>query len=273
MSIYEVGDVVHLELRTYNEAGAAADATDVTLTIYQPDGTTVARTLAQLTHTATGVYTYDFPPTLLGSHDARWLATGQNAGSDRRRFDVYGATIADPADLQARKPDLAAADATVLRRAIRDAVQQWNQLARVAMAPFGTRRTWLGDGCSSALLPDVEVRQVLSLKIEGVATTAYTVDSAGVLRLTSGTFTRGKQIECYYEHGLDAPPGAVVDAVLQRAVELAVPAMSGSGRVSLQATDVGWNRVTLAGRDGTTGVPDFDATAALFGRQATVGFA
>lgn len=279
MSLYDLGDIVRLQLNTFDSAGAPADASTVALAVTQPDGT--AATIGSLTHTnGTGVYSYNYSPTLLGPHvPVTWTATGTNQAADVRRFDVYGATICDPSELRTRYPDLSSTTTypdSRVREALRGSVEQWNKLAKVSMAPFSSRITRLGDGCNTLALPDVEVRRIVSLKIDGttIDPTLYVVDGlSGIVTLTAGVFTWRKQVVVHYEHGLDSPPRAVVDAVMQRAVELLVPPQSGLGRMTSVANDLGYARLSLAGRDGSTGVPDFDATAALYGRQAALGFA
>lgn len=278
MSLYDLGDLVRLQLNTYDSAGLAADATAVTLAITLPDAS--AASIGAIGHVASsGVYTYNYPPAMLGAHVVDWTATGTNMARDRRRFDVYGATICDPAELRSRYPDLSSTATypdSKVREALRASVEQWNKLAKVSMAPFAARITRLGDGCPELALPHVEVRSIVSLKIDGttIDPTLYVLDGlAGIVRLTAGVFTLRKQVVLHYEHGLDSPPGAVVDAVKQRAVELLVAPQSGLGRMTSVANDLGYARLSLAGRDGSTGVPDFDATAALYGRQAALGIA
>lgn len=278
MSLYDLGDLVRLQLTTTDTNGDPADAGAVTLTIEQPDGTDAS--LGALTHTPlTGIYGYNFPPTMLGAHVADWTATGTNQARDRRRLDVYGATICDPAELRSRYPDLASTATypdSKVREALRASVEQWNTLARVSMAPFASRLTRVGNGRTELALPHVEIRSIVSLTIDGtlVDPASYFVDGeAGLVELLTGVFTYRKAVVVHYEHGLDSPPGPVVDAVKQRAVELLVPPQSGLGRMTSVANDLGYARLSLAGRDGSTGVPDFDSTAALFGRQAALGFA
>lgn len=285
MSLYDLGDVAKLRLTTSNSAGDPADAGDVTLAITKPDGTVVSKVLADLTHTpGTGIYDYLHATDLIGPHKVAWTATGANQSADVRFFDVYGATIAEPADLRARYSgggnggDLSSTAAypeAVLRKALRDAVEQWNELAKVSMAPFSHRLTLLGDGRCAWNLPDVEVRTVVSLRIGGtlIDPAMYVVDGqAGILELRAGTFTKGQPVVVHYEHGYDRPPGTVVDAVMQRAAELAIPSLT-PARATGQTGELGYTRFSIAGRDGSTGIPDFDSTATLFGRQAAVGVA
>jgi hypothetical protein len=278
VSLYTLGEVAQLQLTTYNLAGVATDATTVVLTITAPDGTT---STPAITHTAsTGIYTVAFTPTMLGRYKISWVAAGANSTADTHVIDVYGATIATPGDLRAmfaggagtsdlssttRYPD------TKLRAALRAAVDQWNKLAGVSMAPFARLYSTIGCGQRTLALPNVAIRSIASLKINAatIDPSLYYVDpDTGVITLTSGVFTLGKAVSVFYDHGLEDPPGAVVDAVLQRAAELVIGS-SVPARAAGQASDLGYTRFTLAGKDGSTGIADFDSTAARFGRQSS----
>jgi len=280
--VYTLGEPVLLGITTYNDTtGVAEDAASVSVVVQQPDGTTTAP--ITLTHVASsGVYSVYWTPTMLGHHTPIFTVTGTatvRGGVFTEGFDVYGVTITSVAELRHRYADLADTsrytDARV-REKLRAAVQQWNDLAALSMAPYGKTVTTVGDGGMTLSLPDVEIRTIVSFTIDGVAVPAtnYTFDRrGGVITLIAGWFTWKKDVVVHYECGLDFPPGAVVDAVMQRAVELLVPPQSGLGRMTSVANDLGFARVSLAGKDGTTGVPDFDATASLYGRRSAVGFA
>jgi len=283
VSLYTLGEVANLQLTTYNSSGTPTDATAVTLAITNPDGT--AATIGSITHTtSTGIYTYPFQTAMLGRHKVAWTATGTNATTDIHFLDVYGATVATPADLRARftnglgTSDLSSTtlypDAK-LRAALRSATDQWNALANVNVAPFLATKSWIGDGWSTYLLQDVEVTAISSLTIDGiaVASTAYTLGDAGVINLLSGQlFTANKLCSAVYTSGYTSPPGAVVDAIMQRAAELVIGS-SVPSRTIAQGGDLGYTRFSLAGRDGSTGIPDFDSTAALYGNNGAGGFA
>lgn len=149
------------------------------------------------------------------------------------------------------------------------AVEQWERLACVAISPTSATCTRSGDGSAVLALPHGKVRSITSVVLDGttLASDTYWCTPSGLLRLTSGAFTAGRQVVVTYEHGYDEPPDAVTDAILQRALELLIPSNL-PGRVSSVANDLGFSRYSLAGRDGTTGIPDFDSTAALYGRDS-----
>ena len=89
--MFDLGDIVGLAVSITDAAGVAANATALTCTITRPDGTSASPTV---TNAATGSYTVDYTPTLVGRHLVRWAATGTNASSYTDTFDVN-----DPADL------------------------------------------------------------------------------------------------------------------------------------------------------------------------------
>lgn len=150
------------------------------------------------------------------------------------------------------------------------AVDQWERLARIAVSPTTQTISRVGDGRASLVLPHLPVLSVAAVTVDGATldSSAYWVDPvSGILTLRSGRFTLSYPVEVTYTHGLTEPPGAVVNAILQRALELLIPSEL-PARTTSVANDLGFNRISIAGRDGSSGIPDFDATAALFGRQA-----
>ena len=83
---YDLGDVVPLAVAVTDATGVAANATTVTLTIVQPDGTTAGPVTP--TNPATGSYPYTVTPTQVGHHTYRFLATGSNASNYPGAFIV-----------------------------------------------------------------------------------------------------------------------------------------------------------------------------------------
>lgn len=94
-STYEVGDTVSLGF-TVTVNGAPTNAT-VALTITQPDGTTLSPAPS---NPSTGVYSYDFAPTMNGAHTARWVASGAASAAETQTFTVGGLLSLDEAKAQ-----------------------------------------------------------------------------------------------------------------------------------------------------------------------------
>src|SRR3954447_22144628 len=84
----DVGDVVTLGVAITDDAGAAADAGGITLTVTQPDATPVT---PAVTHSGTGAYNVQFPVTQAGRYLIRWVATGANASVYTDVLDVFAA--------------------------------------------------------------------------------------------------------------------------------------------------------------------------------------
>lgn len=85
--MFDLGDPIPLSINIRDAAGALANATAVTLSITQPDGTAATIT-NPVAPASTGVYTYSFTPTQAGRHGVRWVATGTNASAYTDAFDV-----------------------------------------------------------------------------------------------------------------------------------------------------------------------------------------
>ena len=83
---YTLGDTLPFAINIYDATGTLADATTVTLTVLQPDGTSAGP--YTVTHSSTGVYAYSFTTTQAGRHLGQWSASGSNAGGEPQTFQV-----------------------------------------------------------------------------------------------------------------------------------------------------------------------------------------
>lgn len=83
--MYDLGDVVGLQVTILDASNNPADATTVVATILKPDGTTVQPTV---NHPGVGIYTLTYTPTDPGRYEVDWNATGTNASSFTDVFDV-----------------------------------------------------------------------------------------------------------------------------------------------------------------------------------------
>jgi hypothetical protein len=153
------------------------------------------------------------------------------------------------------------------------------QAADVAFVPRGRRvsidghsryenRAWGLD------VPDYLVRSVYSASVDGVAFTnsqllALICDDDTIWRPDTFWKEGIKNVSLHYEFGYDAAPGAITRAALLLAREYLVKSDLPSRAT---ATSIGdqYFRLTIAGRDGTTGLPDVDAAIAQFGRKSYV---
>jgi hypothetical protein len=215
------------------------------------------------------VYTFYWTATLSGSPVA-WES----------QVEIVGGYLFDVADLrdQDRTFTVEKYPSEVLRE-VRNWVEdviEGPRAANVAFVPRSSRVTIDGTGGHALLLPDLEIREVYSVTVDGVAWSALevatlTVDD-GVLWIEADSplsvWPAGRRnIVLHYSHGFDRPPGAITRAGLILAKEYLVKS-DVPGRAT--ATSIGDQlfRLTVAGRDGVTGLPDVDAAIDQFGRKS-----
>lgn len=85
MAVYDLGDVVALGITITDANGNPANATNVTATITQPDGSTSSPSVV---NSSTGNYDINFTPQSPGRYTIRWVATGANASAYADEFSV-----------------------------------------------------------------------------------------------------------------------------------------------------------------------------------------
>lgn len=233
---------------------------------------------------------------LLDTYQVVW--TGTVSGTVKEwttTIELVGGFLFEIADLRARDrafKDLTTYPSTYLRQ-IRTAVEEvieGKRAAKVAFVPRG-RRTVV-DGTSPDLtrgyspilygqdyrglrLNDFEVREVYSVKVNDLSLTQTELDAIDIdddtLWRSSGVVWPAwafghRNISVHYTHGHDRPPGAITRAALILATEYLI-ASPLPGRAT--ATSIGDQifRLTIAGRDGITGLPDVDAAINDHGRK------
>jgi hypothetical protein len=82
----DLGGIYPAAIDVYDDTGALANATTVTLTITLPDGTTTSPAVTN-PPTVTGQYRYAYLTTQAGRHTARWVLTSPD-GAYTEAFDV-----------------------------------------------------------------------------------------------------------------------------------------------------------------------------------------
>lgn len=159
-------------------------------------------------------------------------------------------------------------------RAVRTQVEmtmEGERAAAVAFVPRGRRITISGSGTDTLILPDFNLRSVLSVWVDGAklpdTELAKLICDDTVLVSSGWVWPKGRRnIEIHYEHGQAMPPGPVSRA----AVVLAQDYAAGAGvpsRATAQTIGEQMFRITVAGRDGITGIGDVDAVIDQFGRK------
>jgi hypothetical protein len=227
-------------------------------------------TVAAATITTLDTYTLTWTGTVSGT-TTTWTST----------VEIVGGYIFEIADL--RSQDRAFADTTKYPTSMLREIRTWVEdviegprAANVAFVPRGSRVITDGTERTAIMVPDLEVRSVYSVSVSGTAWTTpqvatLTVDD-GVLWINNDSpisaWTTGhRNVNIHYTHGYSTPPGAITRAALMLAREYLLKTDI-PGRAT--ATSIGDQmfRLTIAGRDGVTGLPEVDAAIQQFGRKS-----
>lgn len=149
--------------------------------------------------------------------------------------------------------------------------------ANVAFVPRGKRVVTQGPGVYRAGaygidVSDYELRGIYSSTVAGTALTAPQIadlicDDNTIWRTDRPWPAGHRNVSFHYTHGYDTPPGAITRAAIMLAREYLVKSDL-PGRAT--ATSIGDQmfRLTIAGRDGVTGLPEVDAAIDQFGRKS-----
>jgi len=268
----------HLEVATSDEAGTLFTPT-VPLTVAIKNGAGVAVLAATTAYSITNGIAYNADHAVLAALDTytcTWTGMQSTEAKEWTTIvEACGGYLFEVTEMRAF--DSAFASSTVfsdakMRAARAAAEQRLEQACRVAFVPRARRLTLAGLGHSALFLPDNAVRRVVTLSVDDVAFTADELSELDVRewgRVTRGdglAFEDGADIEVFYEHGLDYPDAPVVQAAMLLAREYLVRSAL-SSRATVEATDVGFFRVSVAGPDRPTGLPEVDAVIADFGRR------
>lgn len=213
MSI-DLGDVHTIAVEITSDGTTLANATSVTLVVTLPDGTTSGSLTP--TNSSTGVYTYDYTPTVVGRHSVRWVASGSNAGAFTDVFDVADPALLPVVSLAELRTALKLS-ATTSDELLREILDEATDLAERRVGRALRRKTVVEShaGGSSGIL----LRQPPALSITSVVENGTTLDaSAYFVRESSGVLYRGTATAPYcwpsgtvvvtYVAGYADPPSA-----------------------------------------------------------------
>jgi len=272
---------------TYALACATEDDAGNTLTVTSPGLTVVDGAGTQVfTGTPTvgsGRLTASIPVAnlpRLDTYTATW--TGTAAGQPvewTTAIELAGGYLFSLAALRARDPEFADddrwpdADLEQARIVAEDALEG-PQAACVAFVPRGRRVALDGSGRSALRAPDFEIREVYAVTVDGVAWTspqvaAIAIDDCRLVLPSGQTWPAGvRNVALHYAHGRDRPATPIARAALTLAREYLADA-TGGVPARATATTIGDQtfRLTIAGRDGVTGIPDVDAAIDQHGRK------
>jgi hypothetical protein len=216
--------------------------------------------------------------TVLDDVDVTWnVARTSGDETHREQLRVVGGFLYEARQLRARFPDLA--DPTKYTpgdvRANRDAIEAlFADVCYVSFVPVADRLEVPGSWSSTLLsLDQLHVTAIRSATVDGVALTTPELDELVLYRDTGHVHRpsgwRANRIVIVFEHGLADVPADVHLAALNLARATLVPSAAPSRATSVDSNGATY-RLTLAGRDGTTGYPDVDATLARYGADASL---
>lgn len=262
---------------TFVDGDGVAESATGTVTCAVVDGAGAAVSSGNATDLGGGRYGFTVDLADLDVYAATFSGafTGDAVRSASTTFEVVGVIPLSVADVRGVDDDLAdivkypAATVLVEIQAAWDILEQG---LRVSIVPRGARVTVDGSGAATLLVDQLELRTVESVSIDGtvVATSDMVVKRGGVIYRPGGWPAGHSNIELHLTHGWSQTPDTVVRALRLLAIDRLVTRATPSRATSV-STDVGAFRLTIAGRDGYTGIPDVDAVIDQFGYA--VGFA
>jgi hypothetical protein len=268
-----------LDLLTYDSTGALADVDGTNapaVVVTDSAGVTVVGFTPS--RTATGVYQATLPANLeiLDTYEVAWNFS--NGQTRRSEFELVGGflfTVADVRALNSQLADTVAYPAAAIRRVraeVEDVFEDPKITAR-AFRPRGRRLTVDGNDTDTLTTPDFDITSVVSASITGTAVTLtyVTIQPWGGLKLSTGTWTSGVgNVSLLYEYGMRATPAKVRREALVLAKSYLQESPLQEGRATAVFTDIGGYRLTIAGRDGWTGIPSVDACLSQYSLASRV---
>ena len=278
-----------VQLFTYDATGALANGTAGGMTADVKDSAGVAIAGSPFTITnppaATGTYLLPLPAAqaAMDVYDVTWhLADGS---ARYTQFEMVGGFLFTIADLQAFDPVLAGSTYTPAKiLAVRDAVEETfehEQVGRAAWRLRGSRDLLDGSGTDTVMLNHVEPRSVVAASVNGVALSSTELadlrlyDTGKLTRDQLGAWGHGvNNISVFYVHGFASTPAAIHIAAMRFARYLLVESAFGIAERSTGVFTEGGTgyRLTIAGRDGWTGLPYVDSVLKQYSRRSP-GFA
>lgn len=255
-----------MQVSALDASGQPATITSgVSIAILDGAGSTVHTGVPSV---AAGKLTYALPYDelpALDSYEAVWR--GVVAGVEEEwvtPFELVGAHYFALSELRAERKELADSNRfpdDKLRDRRTEAEQFLEDRINCAFVPRGRRETLRGHGRTNLVLRKTyrEVREVVSCTVDGTAIdiSELTVQPFGVLEREAGWDT-GAVIEVHYLHGSDEPPADVRSAALIYAADRALPSNL-PARATAQTIGDQTFRITVAGRDGESGIPFVDS--------------
>lgn len=265
-----------LSVATVDDDGSEVAVADPEVKVYDGAG---AQAGSGTPASAAGQLTWAVPAGVLTDYDTYELVwSGTVSGQPveyRRRVELCGGFLFEIADLRAFEP--AFADALRypgwLCRAARTAAEvRFETACRQAFVPRARRAHGTGDGTRRFTVSDNAVSRLIAGSVGTDALTQAEVDEVVVRewgacdRPSPKIWPTASLVGLHYEHGLPGPTPEVSQAVMLLAREYLVRS-SLSSRATVEATDVGFFRVSVASPERPTGLPEVDAVIRAVGRH------
>lgn len=198
---------------------------DVDVIVKRADGTELIASTSADAGSDTGVFTTPLSATETGVLDqltATW--TEQGGGSYDTVVDIVGGYYFSIGEGRRAAPGLQDTQKypdDLMLKVRQEVEEECERICNRGFVPRFRRVSLEGNGLDRLMLPNVDVRAVKSLTVDGatVAASALTVESYGELRYTAGGtfgyYTRSTLVAAY-EYGLDSPPADLKRAALIR---------------------------------------------------------
>lgn len=263
-------------LTTYDTSGVVADVDGTnapTVTVTNSAGSSQAGFTPS--RTGTGAYQATLPANFetLDLYDVLW--TWPNGQTRRTAFELVGSFLFAISDMKAFDNQLNVQTAAVLRdlrEEIESAFEEWGNQA---FTRRGFREFRDGDGTDTLFLDRWGLASVVAGKVDGVALTSpqlldiHAYPTGRVVRETGSWPVGHRNIELLVEHGPSIPEPKVSRAGLIYARYIAgAGLLDREERATAVFTDGGEGyRLTIAGRDGFTGLPNVDSVLTTFGHR------
>lgn len=140
----------------------------------------------------------------------------------------------------------------------------------VAFVPRTKTETLYGAGTGALLLSEYEVSAITTATLDAADLDVTTLKFRPWGRVSRTTvFPLDSEVVITYTHGHTSVPEPVKQAALMLAREYALPKTLPS-RATAQTIGDNTYRLTIAGRDGTTGIPDVDSVIKEYGHRKPV---
>lgn len=255
--------------KTFAPDGVLTDAAGpVTVAVTRLDGTAV--TSGTASHPGEGTYTYALPPrATVDMHYVAW--TGTFGGAAVSLLDVVeyvGGFLFSLDAVRALRPVLDPAKYSEQELATRRIAteQECEDICLQSFVPRFMRVRCSGSGTDELVMPDINLRAVRAVIINGTALDAGTLDDIvaspeGVLYWDAKWPPGRRNTVVEYEHGFDLPPAEIRDqgvVRLRSQISQSVTPIPFRALSYQAAESGGFYRLSTPGK-ARTGIPDVDA--------------